>query len=360
MICRRCLQRASTAIARSEPSYSLSTPQAARLRTSRLPSRNSSRPFTQTTRYGAAAAAAAPSTADPAASSTPPPSSGAKAGESSSSTPKSSCPEGTVMEGLNYFKNKTDPVALADDAYPEWLWRCLDVQKKADDGSADDAGDEFCECFPLLPFCSFWLSPPSPPPSLFPQNEKEEEEERIHADHARTHPQPSPRSSASSRRSGSGRWRRGCWRRATCRRWRPRSRCSGRASTCRPTRTGPRRAPSRPPTPARSSAAPCAASARPRSRRPTTSRACERCPALPFEPGWLAAPSGSGSGSGSAICSMYDVYIGEEQEGKKTKGTHDRSYSLTSTLHHVHTGRCSKAGCDLHDDVKATETCVDR
>ena len=65
------------------------------------------------------------------------------------------------MEGLNYFKNKTDPVALADDAYPEWLWRCLDVQKKAEDGNADDAGDEFCECFPLLPFCSFWLSPPS-------------------------------------------------------------------------------------------------------------------------------------------------------------------------------------------------------
>lgn len=60
----------------------------------------------------------------------------------------SSCPEGTVMTGLNYFKNKTDPVALADDAYPEWLWRCLEVKKKAADADADDAGDEFCKSPP--------------------------------------------------------------------------------------------------------------------------------------------------------------------------------------------------------------------
>ncbi|KAK8049707.1 hypothetical protein PG994_011437 [Apiospora phragmitis] len=50
---------------------------------------------------------------------------------------------GTVLSGLNYFKNRTDPVALADDKYPEWLWRCLDVQKKHDDATTDDAADEF-------------------------------------------------------------------------------------------------------------------------------------------------------------------------------------------------------------------------
>lgn len=56
----------------------------------------------------------------------------------------SSCVEGTVLSGLNYFKNQQDPVALADSAYPEWLWRCLDVQKKkADEGEPDEAGDEF-------------------------------------------------------------------------------------------------------------------------------------------------------------------------------------------------------------------------
>ncbi|KAI1760388.1 mitochondrial ribosomal protein L37-domain-containing protein [Hypoxylon sp. FL1150] len=55
----------------------------------------------------------------------------------------SACPEGTVLAGLNYFKNQTDPVALPDDAYPTWLWKCLEVQKKADDGADEDAGDEF-------------------------------------------------------------------------------------------------------------------------------------------------------------------------------------------------------------------------
>lgn len=55
----------------------------------------------------------------------------------------SSCTEGTVLMGLNYFKNRTDPVALADNAYPSWLWRCMDVQKRADEEAADDAGDEF-------------------------------------------------------------------------------------------------------------------------------------------------------------------------------------------------------------------------
>lgn len=46
------------------------------------------------------------------------------------------------MKGLNYFKGKEDPVALPDEEYPEWLWRCLDSTNKAgEDGSA--VGDEF-------------------------------------------------------------------------------------------------------------------------------------------------------------------------------------------------------------------------
>lgn len=56
---------------------------------------------------------------------------------------KSSCPPGTVLAGLNYFKGKTDPVALADEEYPAWLWNCLDVMKKAAATEEDDAGDEF-------------------------------------------------------------------------------------------------------------------------------------------------------------------------------------------------------------------------
>ncbi|CAK7220265.1 hypothetical protein SBRCBS47491_004129 [Sporothrix bragantina] len=55
----------------------------------------------------------------------------------------SSCPEGTVLQGLNYIKGKTDPVALRDEEYPAWLWDCLDVMKKADAEEEADAGDEF-------------------------------------------------------------------------------------------------------------------------------------------------------------------------------------------------------------------------
>lgn len=58
---------------------------------------------------------------------------------------RSICAAGTPLNGLNYIKGKTDPVALADEEYPEWLWNCLEVQKKAADTADDEAGDEFCE-----------------------------------------------------------------------------------------------------------------------------------------------------------------------------------------------------------------------
>lgn len=47
------------------------------------------------------------------------------------------------MKGINYMKGKDDPVALKEEEYPEWLWRCLDV-KKVDDGEGGAEGDEFC------------------------------------------------------------------------------------------------------------------------------------------------------------------------------------------------------------------------
>ena len=36
---------------------------------------------------------------------------------------KSTLLEGTVMTGLNVFNGQSDPIALADDKYPEWLWK---------------------------------------------------------------------------------------------------------------------------------------------------------------------------------------------------------------------------------------------
>jgi large subunit ribosomal protein L54 len=59
-------------------------------------------------------------------------------------TARSICPEGTVLKGLNYQKGGQDPVAKKDEEYPEWLWSCLDVMKKAE-AADEDAGDEFCK-----------------------------------------------------------------------------------------------------------------------------------------------------------------------------------------------------------------------
>ena len=56
--------------------------------------------------------------------------------------PISFCAAGTKLKGLNYLKGRDDPVALPEEDYPEWLWRCLDV-KKSDEEGAGEIGDEF-------------------------------------------------------------------------------------------------------------------------------------------------------------------------------------------------------------------------
>lgn len=44
--------------------------------------------------------------------------------------PPSSCPAGTKLTGLNYFKNKPDIFAKEDWEYPDWLWTLLDDSNK--------------------------------------------------------------------------------------------------------------------------------------------------------------------------------------------------------------------------------------
>jgi len=39
-------------------------------------------------------------------------------------------PAGTILKGLNFYKNGTDPIALPDDEYPGWLWEILDEEKE--------------------------------------------------------------------------------------------------------------------------------------------------------------------------------------------------------------------------------------
>ncbi|KAI9825301.1 MAG: hypothetical protein M1832_001335 [Thelocarpon impressellum] len=65
-------------------------------------------------------------------------------------TPVSSVPAGTPLKGLAYIKNRPEPVAEEDSAYPPWLWRCLDDGagggkggKKGEDGNDGGQGDLF-------------------------------------------------------------------------------------------------------------------------------------------------------------------------------------------------------------------------
>ncbi|KAK8056132.1 hypothetical protein PG993_001359 [Apiospora rasikravindrae] len=136
MICRRCLQRASSGLSRRV--VSSAARQTTTTATSISPFLNLRALTTSLPRLNAVAdqQTEAPTFSTPLADSP-------ASSEEAAADALSACPAGTVLTGLNYFKNQTDPVALADDKYPEWLWRCLDVQKKADDATADDAADEF-------------------------------------------------------------------------------------------------------------------------------------------------------------------------------------------------------------------------
>ncbi|KAK4201803.1 mitochondrial ribosomal protein L37-domain-containing protein [Triangularia verruculosa] len=126
MICRSCLRQASGLTSRQ---FTAITSQITARTTPRIP-----QAFFSTTFHArnAAATAAAPEltplNAEPAAE---------------KAAALSSCPAGTVLNGLNYYKGKTDPVALPDDQYPDWLWKCVEVgQKRSDDADAD-AGDAY-------------------------------------------------------------------------------------------------------------------------------------------------------------------------------------------------------------------------
>lgn len=105
-----------------------------------LPLRAVTRTISTSSPFRAAAAEAAP---EPVLS-TPVTAPGEKPKEPAA--PISSCPEGTVIAGLNYLKDGTDPVTMKDEDYPPWLWDCLDVMKKASE--EDGLDDEFC-AFPF-------------------------------------------------------------------------------------------------------------------------------------------------------------------------------------------------------------------
>ncbi|CAG8460005.1 944_t:CDS:2, partial [Acaulospora colombiana] len=42
----------------------------------------------------------------------------------------SSVPAGTILKGINIFKDGSDPISKLDEEYPEWLWDLLDEEKQ--------------------------------------------------------------------------------------------------------------------------------------------------------------------------------------------------------------------------------------
>jgi large subunit ribosomal protein L54 len=61
-------------------------------------------------------------------------------------------PAGTVLKGLNFYKDKQDPVAMADEEYPAWLWSVLDKTSGDAAGVKVDEGDLY-GMFPRQTFC---------------------------------------------------------------------------------------------------------------------------------------------------------------------------------------------------------------
>nr|POF26207.1 54s ribosomal protein l37, mitochondrial [Quercus suber] len=69
-----------------------------------------------------------------------------KPSKAAAKLPTSSVRAGTVLKGLNFLKNKPDPVALEDREYPDWLWTVLEASKaKAEAGGSGSEGDLFAK-----------------------------------------------------------------------------------------------------------------------------------------------------------------------------------------------------------------------
>lgn len=75
--------------------------------------------------------------------------------------PPSSCPAGTKLNGLNYFKNKPDVFAKEDSEYPNWLWNLLGDSSK--DAKTKKGGvDPSSKISPRFPFFRPMLTLPQP------------------------------------------------------------------------------------------------------------------------------------------------------------------------------------------------------
>jgi large subunit ribosomal protein L54 len=153
MICRNCLRAASkariSAQAPVQPRRSLTTSSRLQHSTPSTTSQTTRHAFSTSSRSSANAATSTGAAQPLSEPLTPAPSPELKGQATEAAkkkvTPfvKSSIPAGTPLKGLNFEKNKQDPVALPDDEYPEWLWTILQRQEKTAEGAGQ--GDLFCE-----------------------------------------------------------------------------------------------------------------------------------------------------------------------------------------------------------------------
>ncbi|KAH7076448.1 mitochondrial ribosomal protein L37-domain-containing protein [Paraphoma chrysanthemicola] len=151
MICRNCLRAASKApIAsqtRAPPHRFLAIPSRLQNSTPNTASRTTRHAFSTSSRSSANAATSTGAAQPLSEPLTPAPSPELKGQASEAAKKKaaalvrSSIPAGTPLKGLNFEKNKQDPVALPDDEYPEWLWTILQRQEKTSEGAGQ--GDLF-------------------------------------------------------------------------------------------------------------------------------------------------------------------------------------------------------------------------
>lgn len=56
---------------------------------------------------------------------------------------------GTPLKHINYLKGKSDPIALEDWEYPDWLWTLLTPSKTAAAADGEAVGDLYCESLGL-------------------------------------------------------------------------------------------------------------------------------------------------------------------------------------------------------------------
>ena len=57
-----------------------------------------------------------------------------------------------MLKGLNFYKDKQDPVAMADEEYPAWLWGVLEAKGGEGMGGKVDEGDLYGMFYLLLLF----------------------------------------------------------------------------------------------------------------------------------------------------------------------------------------------------------------